>query len=143
MEKGDLSNEMPPRIIVIFNDLIGRIPESRTRRVALLRAGRRWRAVAESYEIDLMVRAQLHDITWRHGMRVDCVLFDHPAVAEAMERRFSRMNLAVANVYALDDPSELRDRLPYMPEVLWVVHGNTEWTYAFGSKGMHGLTALF
>lgn len=142
MEKGDISSDIPPRAIVIFNELIGGIPKSRSTRVELLRAARRWRAVAEAYDINLMVRAKLHDLTWRHGLRVDCVLVDHPKVAEAMEARFNRMNLAVANVYAIADLKELADRLPYMPEVLWVIFGNPEWMYAFGHKGRLGLDAL-
>jgi hypothetical protein len=142
MEGGDLSNEMAPRIIVIFNELIGGIPHSRNTRVELLRAARRWKAVAEAYDINLAIRAKLHDLTWRHGLRVDCVLLDHPKVAEAMEKRFNRMNLAIANVYAMDELKELVDRLPYMPEVVAVVFGNPEWLYAFGGRGRLGLDAL-
>ena len=142
MEKGDIDNSTPPRAIVIFNELIGGIPKSRQVRVDLLRAARRWKGVAEAYDINLAVRAKLHDLTWRQGLRVDCVLVDHPKVAEAMEGRFNRMNLAVANVYAVDDLKELTERLPYMPEVLWVIFGNPEWMYAFGHKGRLGLDGL-
>lgn len=142
MEKGDISNEVPPRIIIIFNGLLGGIPRSRHTRVELLRAARRWRAVAEAYDIDLWTRTKLHDLTWRLHARIDCVLFDHEKVAEHMEKRFNRLNLCVANVYALDGPKDLVDRLPYMPEVLYVIHGNPEWTYSFGPRGMHGLQSL-
>lgn len=142
MERGDIDNTTPPRAIVIFNELLGGIPKSRSTRVELLRAARRWKAVAEAYDINLTVRAKLHDLTWRHGLRVDCVLVDHPKVAEAMEGRFNRMNLAIANTYAVEDLKELVDRLPYMPEVLWVIFGNPEWMYAFGHKGRLGLDAL-
>lgn len=142
MEKGDIDNTMPPRAIVVFNDLIGGIPKSRTVRVDLARAARRWKAVAEAYDINLAVRAKLHDLTWRQGLRIDCVLIDHPKVAEAMEARFNRMNLSVANVYAVNDLKELADSLAYMPEVLWVIFGNPEWMYAFGSKGRLGLDAI-
>lgn len=142
MEKGDISAEMPGRALVIFNELIGSIPQTRVVRTELLRAARRWKGVAEAYDINLAVRAKLHDLTWRQGLRVDCVLFDHEKVAEAMQNRFNRMNLAFANVYALEGPKELRDRLPYMPEVLWVIFGNPEWIYAFGPKGRLGLDGL-
>lgn len=142
MEKGDIDNGFPPRIIIIFNDLIGGIPSSRARRVDLLRATRRWSAVAEAYDINLSIRAKLHDLTWRHSLRVDCVLVDHPKVAEAMEKRFNRMNLSVANIYAVDEVKEVADRMAYMPEVIAVIFGNPEWLYAFGSKGRLGLDAL-
>lgn len=142
MEKGDLDNGMPPRILFVFNGLLGTIPENRERRVDLLRRAGRFKAVAESYEINLMVRAKMHDLTWRRNWRCDVVLFDHEKVAAAMERRFDRLNLAVANVYASDGPRDLHDRLPYMPEVLYVVHGNEEWQYAFGHKGLLGMGGL-
>jgi hypothetical protein len=142
MEKGDIDNSVPPRAIVIFNDLIGGIPKSRTVRVEMLRTARRWKAVAEAYDINLPVRAKLHDLTWRHNLRVDCVLVDHPKVAEAMEGRFNRMNLAISNVYAVNEVKEVADRLAYMPEVLWVIFGNPEWMYAFGRKGRLGLDSL-
>lgn len=142
MEHGDIDNRPSPRAIVIFNDLIGGIPKSRTVRVEMMRAARRWKGVAEAYDINLAVRAKLHDLTWRHGLRIDCVLVDHPKVAEAMETRFNRMNLAVANVYAVNEIKEVADRMAYMPEVLWVIFGNPEWMYAFGGKGRLGLDSL-
>ena len=142
MEKGDIDNAMPPRIIVIFDGLIGEVPPNRERRVQLLRSVGRWKAVAESYDIDLHVRKQLHDMSWRRHWRIDVVLFDHEGVARAMERRFNRMNLAIANVYAISGPKELVERLPVMPEVIYVVHGNPEWTYAFGRLGHLGLMGL-
>lgn len=138
MQGGDISNEAPPRIIVVANELLLRWPEGVWVATYNRQFGR-WRKLADRFIIDPQARAEMHDLTWRRSMRVDVVIIGFPdAFAERIHERFDRMNLAVANVYAVENEQALVQMLAYMPEVLYVVHDNPEWTYTFGSKAVRG-----
>lgn len=142
MQRGDISNDIPPRVIVLFNGLLGEIPDKQQPLARIHRAVHRYKKVAWLYEIDPQVRNRLHDLTWRVGMRCDVALIDHEQVALEMEHRFARMNLAISYVYPVIDVQDLVKRLAYMPEVLYVVHGLPEAQLTFGLKGRYGMVDL-
>lgn len=140
MEKGDISNDMPPRILIVANDFL--IHQPTGWHLDGRRFGR-WQRFADRLEIDDEVRTHLHDLTWRRSFRVDVVIIGVPeAVAERIQERFNRMNLAVANVYAEPSDQTLVRKLPFMPEVLYIVHGRDEWAYTFGAKSVRGIPGL-
>lgn len=141
MEKGDLSNEMPPRMLVVANDFLIHIPKR-----TVFNSGRgfgRWQRLAESIEIDDTVRLYLHDFTWRRHFRVDAVVIGVPSeLAVRLGERFARMNLAIANTYAALSEQDVVRRLAYMPDVQFILHGRDEWTYTFGSRAIKGIQGL-
>lgn len=141
MEKGDLSNEMPPRILVVANDFLIHIPQR-----TVFNGGRgfgKWKRIADHIEIDDTVRLYLHDFTWRRTFRVDAVVIGVPEeLAERLGERFSRMNLAIANTYSAATEQDVVKRLAYMPDVMYVVHGRDDWTYTFGSRAIKGIQGL-
>ena|SRR5256885_17272599 len=141
MEKGDLSNEIPRRIIVVANDLLLHFPE---RLPIQHRAWGKNSWLQRHTEVDPMARTHLHDLTWRQHLRVDVVIIGvfSPEFISGIHKRFDRMNLSVANVYSVPTAKEFADTLAYMPEVLYIVHNRDEWTYAFGSKSVRGFGAL-
>ena len=142
MDRGDISNEIPPRVLVVFDGLLGQIPDSQQRQATVWRSLARWKKVAGLYDIDPASRARLHDLSWRQGWRIDVVTFDNEHVAEALADRFDVMNLAVSHVYSVADPAALSAMLAYMPEVRYVVHGMAEMQMAFGPRGVFGLAAM-
>lgn len=140
VQKGDISNGMPPRILIVANDFL--VHEPTGWHVDGRRFGR-WQRYADRLEIDIPVRTYLHDLVWRRDLRVDVVIIGPPeSVAERLQERFNRMNLAISNVYAVPTEQALVDMLAYMPEVLHVVHGRADWTYTFGSKSTLGVAGL-
>jgi hypothetical protein len=142
VQGGDISNEISPRVLVIANDFLVHPPKG----FEVLNSGRRfgkWERVAKRYEIDDDVRAWLHDFTWRRAYRVDCVFVEAPdAFATAMAARFDRINLAIANTYAMPSLKLLVQSLAYMPEVKWVLHGRPDWGLAFGPRAACGIAGL-
>jgi len=141
VEGGDISNEMAGRILVVANDFLLTLPTNTVYHLG--RGFGRWAFLAKQIEIDDTVRLHLHDFTWRRNYRVDVVIVGVPEqLAERMAERFDRMNLAIANTYAVPDVRDLVNRLPYMPEVLYIVHDRPEWEYTFGAKAIRGVNGL-
>ena len=143
MEKGNISNEVVGRVLVVTNDFLFHIPD-RERIVAdTLRRLRQHKRVAHLYEVNPVVRMYLHDLTWRRSFRVDCVhIGEHEKVVEYLQHRLGRMNLAVNNLYPAENVQEVVNSLAYMPEVLYVAHGKPEWGLTFGVKAVQGVIGL-
>ena len=141
MERGDISNEVGSRMIIVANDLLLHFPE---RLPIQHRAWGKNTWLQRHTEVDPMARTYLHDITWRMGVRVDVVIIGvfSDEFVNGIHRRFDRMNLAVAHVYAVPTVKEFVNTLAYMPEVQYIVHGRDDWTYAFGSKAVKGFRNL-
>lgn len=146
MEKGDLSNDMPARVLVVANDFLIKPQANRSTwkfEITGRGFGRRRRLI-DQLEIDPEVRAWLHDYTWRRHFRVDVVVIGwvDDSWLKALHDRFDRMNLSIAQVYGVRDAKELVDSLAYMPEVTAVVHGRPDWNFAFGPRGICGASNL-
>lgn len=141
MEKGDLSNDAPPRVLVVANDFLVKQPPGTW---IDSRGFGKMRRQVERLELDPDVRAWLHDFTWRRHMRVDIVVIGIAPErwTQALHDRLDRLNLSIAQVYAVRDLKELVSSLAYMPEVLYVVHGNPEWQLAFGPRGICGASSM-
>lgn len=141
MEKGDISNESPPRVLVVANDFLFTFPRN-----VVFNWGRgfgRWKRYADACEFNPVVRSYLHDFSWRRHYRVDVVIVGVPdPFAEAIAERLSRMGIAVANVYAVANVQDLVNSLAYSPDVQWVVHDKEEWGLAFGPRGSRGVLGL-
>lgn len=143
MQGGDLSNESPPRIMFVFEGLLGIPKGGKFDRIAKnSRILGRYKRLLDCYDFDEMTWRRLHDLAWRRDFRIDCATFEPEGIIEPLEARFNRMNLAIAHVYHYDDPQDLARRLAYMPEVMYTIHGRTEWQYAFGHTGRLGLIGL-
>lgn len=141
MEKGDISNASPPRVLVVANDFLYTWPKGLV--VNFSRGFGKWRRIADKVEFNPVVRMYLHDFTWRRSYRVDVVCVGVPEqFAQRIEERLSRMGIAVANVYAVPSVQDLVESLAYSPDVQWVVHDVAEWNFAFGPRGSRGVLGL-
>lgn len=141
MQGGDIDNAIPPRALVIFNDFLGAIPQNKLRHARVARRLHRWRDLVDLYDIDPRVRQYLHDLTWRRGVACDVVVIEESkSVRGLFVDRFNEMNLSISRVFVAADAQEIRDAKAYMPEVLWILHGNSEWNMAFGSFGRLGMS---
>lgn len=140
MEKGDISNESPPRVLVVANDFLFTWPKG------VINWGRgfgRWSRLADRCEFNPVVRMYLHDFSWRRHYRVDVVIIGVPEpFAERIQERLNRAGIAVANVYAVANVKDLVNSLAYSPDVQWVVHDVEEWGLAFGPRGARGILGL-
>lgn len=139
VEKGDISGTPSPRLLFVFEGLIGHPPTGPVHQVVhglSQRLGRSSIAVAQ-WEIDPTMVQQLNDLFWRHNYRSDVVTFLGVNFAVALLRRFEELVLPVSNVLAFDSPEALAHNLALMPDVVTVYDGARSRKMLYGSKGRY------
>lgn len=138
VEKGDISGQPTPRLLFVFEGLLG-IPPHRTKGLVFVGArafGRQSLAVAQ-WDLDPVMVQQLWDLFWRHSYRFDVVTFMGPQFAVALHQRLEQLNVPISHVITYPTPDALASALAVMPDVAAVYDGDPHRKMAFGSKGRY------
>lgn len=135
MQKGELSNEVLPRIYVVFEGLVGVLPDARHKALeALHRRRGHWDKAVNQYTLSINTKQGLRDIYWRHHYRVDVLTFYGNDFADAVRDRLDSANLLFGDVVAYD-PQELQYELTYDRSILAVLDPDPAHVLTYGSKG--------
>jgi hypothetical protein len=137
MERGDISNEVVPRLVIAYEGMLGVLPEKpeRVHELVARKFGRRARMAkrtVDAYEINDRLARVIWDTTWRFRYSVDVVTYLGDDAVEPLEERLDREGLPIGRVWA-DTPERLARRLPYMPDVAAIF--DNEHHLIYGSKG--------
>lgn len=136
MKDGDISNEVVPRLLVVWEGLIALPPKEKGGMATWFRArqsGKR-RATINSFDLNEVMAAHIWDITWRHRFSVDVVTFLGDEYVDHIERWCDDNDLPIGNVTATT-PEKLARKLAYMPSVFAVYDPEPERRYTYGGKG--------
>lgn len=138
MRKGELSSERLPRVLVIFENLVGVLPDAKTRTLeALARKRKKWEVAAGYYKISSPTTRGMRDLYWRHGFRVDIVTFIDPAFVPAIRDRMDSKNLLFGDVHYYENHIELMDDLTYDQSILGVLDPDPTHALSYGSRGRY------
>lgn len=132
MQNGDIANEISPAIIVVYEGLIGLLPDIKARR-AFDRAfkAKKWKKAADCFLHNELVVHILWDVVWRKNMRVDGVTFLPPELAEEIEKRMETERIPLARLEAVPDPGRFSRELVHRPYVKAVYDANPAHTLLY------------
>jgi len=135
MLHGDISNRVEPRLMLVFEGLLGLHTDTRARAKYSMHARLgNWRRAVRTYEVNEMAARVLVDAVWRRRYSADVVTFLDPEIVEALEGWCDDKGLPVGNVtYA--DKAMLARELNYRLDVVGVFYPNPADALTFGSKG--------
>lgn len=139
VEKGDISGTPTPRLLFVFEGLVGHPPTGLGHQALhdlSQRFGRSSLAAAQ-WEIDSTMVQQMNDLFWRHNLRFDVVTFLGTNFAVALFKKFESLVLPVSQVLAFDSPQHLASNLALMPDVATVYDGDPSRKMMYGSKGRY------
>jgi hypothetical protein len=144
MQGGDLSNEVAPRLLFVFENTIGTLPsktaEARERTAVKFH---RWRTAVDCWMIPPRSHALLWDVAWRYNYRFDVVTYRPAGFARELEKRLG-MDVPVSSVFS-SSPALLARKLAFMPDVRFVYDADPERVFTYGGRGVHlegGLAAF-
>lgn len=135
MENGDISNEVVPRLVLTFENLLGLLPDKKAEAKAYTYARMGWwkRAIAV-FEINELLARKIWDVTWRLNFQVDVITFISPEAAKQIEQRLLDEDLPIRRVWYADK-TKLARQISYMPDLAAIYHADPELQLTFGSKG--------
>ena len=138
MRRGELSNEVLPRVYLVFEGLLGILPDAKTRTLeAVARKRKKWEQAAGYYQLNIPTSGGMRDLYWRHRFRVDVITFIDPAFVSPVRNRLDSRNLLFGDVHYYESPQHLALDMVYDQSILGVLDPDPKNALAYGSKGRY------
>ena len=127
---GDISNEVTPRLLVVYDDVLAEP------RIVARRWGRRvrWDRVIAGWPVNQALVAQLWQVVGRLSVRFDVATFLPAEAVPFIREQLDAENVPVANVRRYESARALALALAHMPDVIGVYDLPARAT-AYGGKG--------
>lgn len=137
MMKGELSNTVLPRVYIVFEGLVGVLPDTKSKALeALHRKRKQWDKAVNQYVLTPNTSQGMRDMYWRYNFRVDILTFHGADFADAVRDRLDQRNLLFGDVVSFEE-QELLHELTYDRSILAVLDPAPERMLRWGSKGRH------
>lgn len=137
MLKGELSNDRLPRVLIVFEGLVGILPDAKTRALeSLARKRKKWEQSVGYYQLNIPTSGGMRDLYWRHHFRVDIVTFIDPAFADAVRNKLDSRNLLFGDVHFYTE-DELMGDLTYDRSILSILDPDPAHALRYGSRGRY------
>ena len=134
MQKGDISNEVVPRLLVVFEGLLGVLDNPKDRAAELLaRKAHRWKAVLNAYTINPELAKHIWHMVWQKNYSLDVVTFLGDDFADLLQERLDKENLPIGRIRSTT-PDRLSRELAYDPSVIAVYDPDPSHRFKYGSK---------
>jgi hypothetical protein len=134
MHKGDLSNEVIPRILLVFEGAVGYLPDERKKAFDKAMSKRHWDDAVALWELnDLMLR-KIWDIMFRQHRDLDIITYLGKEFADMLAARLDEEDVPVRSVWATT-PAILARKIALMPDVAAIYDPDPEHQFTYGSKG--------
>lgn len=137
MQGGNLSNSTIPRIVLVFENALGYLPEdSRANWFKLTKRGR-WHDAAHLWVLDDLMMTQIMYLTVKHSLSIDVVTYCGPQeFVDELIRRFDDEALPVRRV-TCSTPERMARRLSFAPDIVAVYDANPGHQMVYGPKGVY------
>lgn len=135
MQKGDISNQVSPRLLVVFENLVGLL-ETPTDRAKFdtYKKFHQWKRAVNLFTVNEELAKHAWDITWRYGYTLDCVTWMQDELADHVESWLDDQGLPFSS-FRTYDPNKLARRIATMPDVAAIYDPDIRHRFLFGSKG--------
>jgi hypothetical protein len=136
VEGGNLANDLVPRIVLVFENLVGVLLErtpSRAVYTGLVKA-RRWRRAVSLLHVNDPLARQMWHITWHLGYQLEVVTYLHPDAVEYVQAWVDDNDLPVHRVWYIE-PNKLARKIASMPDLAAIFDPDPAHTLTYGTKG--------
>lgn len=137
MQHGDLSNEVEPRAIVVFENLLGVHPTKKDH-AAYIAAKRvhQWKRALNTYKINWLLVGEMNRL-WKQHYSLDVVTFMDPRIGDFLEDFIDYQDIPVGRVFT-STPEVLVHGLLYRQNVRGVYYpaDGPSQAMRFGGKGI-------
>jgi hypothetical protein len=135
MKGNDLDNLIVPRDVLVWEGLLGLIPDKKiAEQEEKYRAKEKWKSAVACYEVNEMLARRLWDMSWRYSLEIDLLTYHGHPFAKALEDRIERENLPIRRVWS-EEPNILARRLATMVDVRTVYDPFPDHQFLYGSRG--------
>jgi hypothetical protein len=134
MIKGDIANNPVPRLVMVFEGLIGTFTDKTRGKFDLALRKGQWKKALELVELNELVVKNIYDLVYRQNFVVDIVTFIDPEFAEELEIFLEEEQVPVARIY-FTTVERLSRSISNRPDIAAIYDGNNSHRFTYGSKG--------
>jgi hypothetical protein len=136
MKGNDIDNVIVPRDVIVWEGLVGLLPDAKTAAdEEKWRRRRKWDRAVMCYEINDLMARKIWDLTWRRNLTLDLLTYHGKHFAEALKERIEEVDhLPFSRVWS-EDPYVLARRLATMVDVRTVYDPDPTHQFTYGGKG--------
>lgn len=135
MKGNDLANLVVPRDVLLWEGLLGLLPDKKTEAMeAKFRRKRKWREAVGCYEVNELLARKITDLVWRYSIEYELLTYLGWDFAHALEERMDRESMPFRRVW-YEEPNVLARRLVTMPDIRTIYHPHAGNRFLYGGKG--------
>lgn len=135
MQGGELSNEIAPRIIVVFEGLIGRLPDRPTAaREQWYCRTHRWKKAVRMWEIQEITAKRMWDFSWRQSIQIDVISFKQEEFVDALGDYLDQAGLPYGHLWSTTPPQIAR-AMATLVNVIAVFDADPAHASLYGPRG--------
>lgn len=135
MERGDISNEISPRLVIVYENLLGLLPtKAHQAKAASYVKFHRWKRAVNVFETNDILARRLWDVTFRLRFQVEVLTYLDEQAVEHIQKRMDDEDMPVSRVWFMQ-PHVLSRELAYMPQVAAIYDPNPAHQFTYGSRG--------
>lgn len=137
MQYGDLSAQIVPRLVLVFEGSLGFLEASKVGQFNKLGSAGLWDAAARCWDLNDMMMRKIWDVVWRQSFQLEVVTYaGPPSLAESLQERFEEENLPISRTLA-STAERMARRLSYAPDIAYVYDTDPRHVMMYGGKGRH------
>jgi ABC-type Zn uptake system ZnuABC Zn-binding protein ZnuA len=137
MQGGNLANTVVPRILVVFEGLLGYLSADRVGDFNRAGSAGDWAGALALWDLSPLALAKLNDLIIRRDIKVEVVTFTMPPEgAQALAELFDEESVPVSRVLS-STPERTARRLAYGIDIIRVYCPDPRHALMCGSKGYH------
>lgn len=136
MQHGDLSNQVAPKIVVVFEGAIGILSRDNQKHFDKFVKKNDWWSAVNCYDLQDIYLRKLLDLTYRENFNVVIMTWMGKDAAEALNELMDEENIPIHRV-SHSTPERLARDLAYNPDIIAVYDPNPEHRMTYGAKGIH------
>ena len=135
MEGGDISNEVSPRLLFVFENLLGLLPTGEhVGQVLRFYKKKRYAKAIEVFEVNEQLAHRIWDMTWRLKSSIEVVTWIPNSFHLYVKQWIEEQDLPISNV-SYENPTLFARKLSYMPHVAAIFDPDPAHQFTWGSKG--------
>lgn len=130
---GDLSNRTAPRVLIVFEGLIGHLPKEKVADYEKYVAEDRWDEVVFQFDLNNQVLNKILYLTWNADYNFHVVTWFPKEAADAIQAKLEELSIPVRSVFS-SSPEKLAKILVNNPDIIAVYDVVHQHVLTFGSK---------
>lgn len=137
MQGNDLGSGVEPRLVLVFEGLIGILPNKKAELAYGMNMRlHRWGKAVDQFVLHTKMGHQIYNVTYNKGYNLEALTFLGEPMADKIMEWIDEENLPIGRVRH-NTPDGLARELAYMPDVAAIYHPFQDMTFKLGGKGRY------